>query len=326
MPTQIPFRPTGSRVVSRKGLERVADVDPRLTRSHYFDNRLLTAEDLNRDQIYLDERLREVGRVLGYGVVRGLDAQFDTDNGYISVQPGMAVSSAGRVLELNQSLTLDLNDRAKLSELNRGHHRRLNRALYALVIKYAEMGTDIAEVFPRDFSHHSDNTKTAQFDVMSEGVQLAMIRIGAPSVQQHPLQVRAHLMQQLYANSSASGSIPEDAVALGVLAIHNDRPQWFDSQLLRQPMRPSEQEGDQQADLYRRYQDLYNDVIDQRSSGSLSTDFAAADYFRWMPPVGSLPKASIDPVNGRQNFFPENYKVSIAPVRKSELDLLIKTW
>ncbi len=320
MSTQITFQPAGSQIVSRKGLERVADIDPRLTRSHYFDNRLLTAEDLNRDQIYLDGRLREVGRALGHGIMRGLETTLDTLNGEIEVKPGIGVSSAGRVLELFQTLTLDLNDKAKISELNKGKYRRFNRSLYAIIIKYAEMGTDIAEVFPTDLGDKKD----IQYDVVSEGVQLAMVPLSFPLVQQNPLHIRAYLTQQFYNDNTAAGAIPDDAVALGIVAIYNDQPQWLDAELLRQPLRADEGEGDKQADLYRRYQNLFNDVMGERRSGSLTGDFAASDYFRWLPPVGSLPKESIDPVTGRQGYFPENYNVSIAPVRKSELQLIIK--
>ena len=72
------FQPIGNPLVSERGLERIADIDPRLTRTNYFDGRLLTAEDLTRDQIYLDQRLREVGQTMGHGVMQGLELGFDT--------------------------------------------------------------------------------------------------------------------------------------------------------------------------------------------------------------------------------------------------------
>jgi len=320
MPTQITFQPAGNKPVTRKGLERVADVDSRLTRSHYFDNRLLTAEDLTRDQIYLDERLREVGRALGSGVMNGLQLSLNTLDGEITVQPGTAVNRAGRILELTRSLTLNLHDKAQISELNKGRYRRFNRALYAVIIQYTEVGTDIAEVFPTDLG----DKKTFNYDVITEAVQIAMVPLPLPLMQQDSLHIRAHLMQQFYGDDGAIGSIPEEAVALGVLAIYNDRPQWLDAELLRQPVRAQEQEGDLQADLSRRYETLYRDIMDDRESRSLDSDFSASTYFRWLPPVGSLPKATIDPEAGRQGFFPENYNVWVAPVRRSELSLIAK--
>lgn len=320
MATQITFQPACSNIVTRKGLERIADVDPRLTRSHYFDSRLLTAEDLTRDQIYLDGRLREVGRALGYGVMSGLELSLSELEGEIVLQPGIAISTAGRVLELTKPLTLNLNDKAKISEANQGHHRRFNSALYVILIQYAEIGTDIAEIFPTDLGEN----KTVQYDVITEGVQLSMVPLNLSLIRQDALHVRAYLMQQLYNDNSAGGAIPDDAVALGVLAIFNDRPQWLDAELLRQPVRTMEREGDRQSDLFRRYENLFKDILQHRGNPPATDDFAASDYFRWIPPVGSLPKGSIDPVKGRQGFFPEHYNVWIAPVRKAELDLIVK--
>ena len=300
MPTELSFQPLGSQLMTRKGLEKIADVDPRLTRTHYFDGRLLTAEDLNRDQIYLDQRLREVGQTLGYGVMRGLDVLLDEFSAQISVAPGTAVTSAGRVLELNKELSVDLGDRALISELNNGRNQRLDRGLYAVVIRYVEIGTDIAEVFPTDL----DEKRGFNYDVISEGIQLGLVRLPQPLAQQNPLHIRANLAKEFLGDGSAGGVVPEDAVALGVIAIRNDRAEWLDKELLRQPLRTHPDIDDLQTDLSRHYETLFTDVMAYRASGSLGGDFAAAEYFRVLPPVGSLPKDALNPVTGRQGFFP----------------------
>lgn len=320
MPSELTFKPMGTRVKTRKELERVADIDPRLTRSNYFDNKLLTAEDLNRDQLYIDGRLREVGQTIGYGILEGLDISLDDRDGSITVSPGVAMSAAGRVLELGRELAINLSDRAYISELNQGKHRRLNRSIYAVILRYAEVGADISEVFPTNLA----DKRGFQYDIISEGVQLGLVRLPLPLAQQHPLYIRANLMRELYSDNTANGSIPEDGVALGVLAISNDKPQWLDAELLRQPLRTSSGAEDLQLDLSRRYQSLFDDVMEERRSRSLEGDFAATDYFSLLPPVGSLPKKSIDPVAGRQGFFPDDFQVWTAPVRKSEVALITK--
>lgn len=318
MATDLTFKPIGAQVQAFTGLERVADVDPRLTRSHYFDSRLLTAEDLNRDQLYLDGRLREVGQTLGYGVMRGLEISLDSFEGKVIVKPGIGVSRAGRVLELTRELTVDIGDRAQISELNRGLFRRIDRALYAVVVKYAELGTDIAEVFPTDLG----TQRNFQYDVISEGVQISLVRLPQPLGQQNVMNLRANLLREWLGDNTAGGAVPEDGVALGVLAIANDRPQWLDDQLLRQPLRASNKPGDLQQDLSRRYERVFADLLDDRTQSGLGTDFAATDYFRLLPPVGSLPIGAINPVTGRQGFFPENFQVWTAPVRMSDMDLI----
>lgn len=310
------FKPIGNQVVQKQGMERVADVDPRLTRSHYFDSRLLTAEDLNRDQIYLDGRLRELGQALGYGIVRGLELSLDISTGKIAVKPGLAVSRAGRVLEVTRELTLDISDRAEISELNSGRYRRIDRALYAVVVKYSEQGTDIAEVFPTDLGEN----RRFSFDVMTEGVQFSLVRLPQPFGQQNEVVIRANLLREWINDPTGSGAVPEDGIGLGVLAIVNDRPLWLDMDLLRQPLRSITKPGDLQIDLSRRYDNLLREVQEQRATSSLTNDFAATDYFRLLPPVGSMPKDAVNPVTGRQGYFPEHYNVWIAPVRLSDVE------
>ena len=43
MSTPVRFHPLGTQAPGGESLERVADIDPRLTRTHFFDGRLLTA-------------------------------------------------------------------------------------------------------------------------------------------------------------------------------------------------------------------------------------------------------------------------------------------
>ena len=126
--SDILFHPLGTPVASGEGLDHIADIDPRLTRTHYFDGRLLTAEDLTRDQLYLDQRLRELGRVLGSGIMSGMELSLDRFTGLLTLQPGQALTPAGRVLELGSPLQVNLGDRAVIAGLNDGNYRRFNRA------------------------------------------------------------------------------------------------------------------------------------------------------------------------------------------------------
>ncbi len=318
MATELSFMPIGTQVNTKDGLERVADVDPRLTRSYYFDSRLLTAEDLNRDQIYLDGRLREVGQALGYGILRGLEISLSPLDGVITVKTGIGVTRAGRVLELTRELNIDIGDRATIFELNNGSSRRFDRALYVVVVSYAEVGTDVAEAFPTDLSAN----RAYQYDVISEGVQLSLMRLPQAFGQQNSISLRANLLREWLGDNTAGGFVPEDGVALGVLAVTNGKPLWLDAELLRQPLRAYNKAGDLQQDLARRYENVLADLLAERMHSSLNGDFAAADYFRLLPPVGSLPKDAINPVTGRQGYFPKNFNIWTAPVRVSDIELL----
>lgn len=308
------FRPLGRPASMGGGLRRTADIDPRLTRTHYFDGRLLTAEDLTRDQLYLDQRLREVGEVLGDGIVEGLQTNLDRSDFALSIQPGVGITADGRVVTLTRTLTVELGDRAAIAGLNGGTHRRFERGLYAVVLRYVEEGADLAEVFPRDLGAE----RALQHDVVVEKVVPELVPLAQPLPQQPELIVRARLARE-FTNTTA-GIVPEDAVALGVLAVSEDIPRWLDSELLRHPPR-SELEG-HGGDLSRHYESLFADVIATRRAASLGADFAAAEYFQLLPPAGILPKAAVDPAGGQQRYFPESFQVSITPIRQADLELV----
>jgi hypothetical protein len=316
--SEILFQPLGDPIAAGESLEHIADIDPRMTRTHYFDGRLLTAEDLERDQIYLDQRLREVGKVLGSGIINGLDLDFNPFTGLLTLQPGQAMTSAGRVLLLASQLYVSLGDRALISQLNNSKYRQFNRALYAVVLRYVDVATDIAEVFPTDLG----KKRGSDYALVTESVQMGLVALPTPLVQQNPLHIRASLMREFLGNELAQALIPEDSVALGVIAIQNDTPQWLDSQLLRQPLRREHSGSHRQADLSRQYEALLADVLSNRQAGSLNNEFAASDYFSLLPPVGSVPKDAINPVSGHQGFFPEAFQVDVAPIRLSDVELI----
>jgi hypothetical protein len=315
------FVPLGSAGLAAQAVRGSADLDPRLTRSNYFDGRLLTADDLTRDQLYLDRRLREFGRVIGTGVLTGLEAALDVRSGVISVQKGLGVSAAGRVLELREPLTADLvGERAGIVTQNGGAYARLPRGLYALVLIYAEQGDGRAEVFPRDLAA----PRTGEFSIIAEGMALGLALLTGLSPVGRALAIRAELMARAARGSLDLPELPEDGLALGVLAIADDRPQWLDATLLRQPARANPDADDIQYDLARRYEALLADVLAERRATGLGGDFAAAAYFPLLPPAGSAPKDAFDPLQGRQGFFPAQHNVWVAPIRAGDLALVLR--
>lgn len=300
--------------------KKVASLDPRLSRTDYFDGRLLTATDLIRDQTYVDERVLEVGRVLGAGVVKGLEVSLSEDKRYLKVNPGIAISESGRVLEVttNKPLQIDLYDRALLINLNKGRYRRFNRGLYAVTLQYVEMGSDSAESYPADPVEKNE----FQYDSFVEGAEVTLTPLNYPLPSDNELLSRSTLVQHFLPNPGQPREISDQAVSLGLLAINNDRPQWLDSYLLRRPMRPEHMTAAWQQDLYRHYLELLDTVMIQRNSQSQYGAFLASQYFHILPPAGVLPVVCADPVKAVQYFFPENYQVSISPVRYEDLAVI----
>lgn len=323
-----PFNPMAT-FDTQTTINSISSLDPKLSRTHYYDGRLLKASDLTRDQFYLDERLREVGRALGQGIVRGLQVTLRSDR-KINISPGLAITPSGRVLELEkQEQPLDLMSAANLFELNPGVHS-LPAGLYAIEIRYAEKGVGSAEIYPRDL----EAERGFHFNAFAEGVQFAVVKLSAPlptekmrhlPVEEASIYARALLARQLLVGSPGQHvSLGEDSVALGLIAIEYGIPQWLDVSLLRRPYRRANTRNALQFDLYNHYEELLQSVLQVRSISAHQEQFLASRYFSMLPPVGTIPKGSVDPVNGYQNFFPENFEVSIAPVREDDIASLIE--
>ncbi|RKZ70630.1 MAG: hypothetical protein DRQ44_00130 [Gammaproteobacteria bacterium] len=300
--------------------KKVGSLDPRLSRTDYFDGRLLTATDLIRDQTYVDERVLEVGRALGSGVVRGLAVELSDDKRYLRINPGLAITESGRVLEVTSEkpLEIDLYDRALLINLNSGRYRRFKRGLYAVTIQYAELGSDSAESYPADPTEKNE----FQYDSFVEGSEVTLTPLSYPLPSDNELVSRASLAQHFLRNPGQPHEVSDQAISLGILAMNNDRPQWLDTHLLRRPMRPEHITAAWQLDINRHYLELLDTVMQQRTSRSQDGEFSAKQYFHLLPPAGVLPMASVDPSKSAQYYFPENYEVSISPVRYEDLSVI----
>lgn len=301
-------------------LQRISSVDPRLSRTNYFDGRLLKASDLTRDQVYLDERLLEVGQVLGNGIVSGLELSLQ-DGHRLLLGPGIAVAPSGRVLELaDRDLEIDLLDAALIATRNKGRHRRLRRGLYAVVLQAADVCSDSAEAYPVDLA----GERGIRCNSFSEGVELTLKALELPLPQSDPIGARAALVRELIAAAESPAVLPEQGVPLGLLAVENGRPLWLDHGLIRRPLRHPGAPGALQRDLAVHYEELLTDILAARNESGLNGGFAASQYFRLLPPFGSIPKDALDPVEGRQGYFPSGYEVSIAPVRRDDLSAILR--
>ncbi|MEW6218541.1 MAG: hypothetical protein AB1634_03285 [Thermodesulfobacteriota bacterium] len=316
--SDIDFQPLALGRLNRQG-GRLSSIDPRLSRTSYFDGRLLKAQDLTRDQIYLDERAREIGRLLGSGIAAGLTPAL-RDGFRLQVSPGLAVAPSGRVLELDRTLEVNLLDQGLIASLNAGRSRPFRAGLYAVAVQYAEVGTGAAEAYPADLA----SQRVLRVASFAEGVELTLVPLTTALPQGDDLTARAALVRSFMAVSGQLPELPDEAVGLGLLAFAAGRPAWLDLGLVRRPLRPSHTPGAFQDDLAAHYQELLADILESRQARGLPGGIVAAHVFRLLPPFGPLPKAAVDPVAGSHSFFPEGYEVAIAPVRASDLPAIIE--
>ncbi len=314
-----PLRPTGTPDL----LPADAGIDPRLTRTHYFDGRLLTAADLIRDQHYLDMRLREVGQVLGSGVVRGLEVALRPD-GVLTARPGQAITPAGRVIGLHTPQSVPLLDQGRLAALNDAPDGRLGSGLYVVAIQYEERGEGAAEAWPADLG----DRRGLQADHWVEGARLVLVPLehDLPQPSGRPpddplalLAARAWLAPEFLLRPGPPPGSGDDRVPLALLAVERGHPLWLDQDLVRRPLRRPDAEHARQRDLLAHYQELLQAVLEARRAAGLPLHFPASQHFRLLPPTGPLPQQALDPARGLQGWFPEGYTVHIAPVRQSDL-------
>ena len=313
----VPTKALAAKAAEATGPLVVKEVtDPLLTRTSYFDGRLLTADDLIRDQQYLDERLMEVGRVGGDGVVRGLTLDLDETAQTLTVGSGVAVTPTGRTLVVDEEFQVRLGERATIARLNRGRHSaHFPSGLYAVVLMYLEHETGLAEAYPTDLA----SKRTLKPDTIVEGVEVVLVPLEARVPTGGEASARAQLAARIIGRESSMRPLPEDGVALGVLAISDDSARWCDPELLRHPRRLPFSANASVSDLARHYESVFERVQEERRTARLADAFAATDYFHRLPPVGAAPAASFDPEAGTQSYFPSQIEVWVAPVRTDDL-------
>lgn len=131
------------------------DAPPCVTRSHFFTGRLLSADDLNREQEYVRGRDRRLALALsGPGVVRGLGVGVEGDS--IAVSPGVAIDPTGEVLVVDCAQTVAVPPAISTA---------------SIVVRYAErLESPIAVTT-------ADDTNTTEFAVVVECAEVAVVEL-----------------------------------------------------------------------------------------------------------------------------------------------------
>lgn len=90
-----------------------------LRSTNFFNGRLVTGADMNREQAARREGDRRVGKAAGEGIVYGLEVEKDSTAGndpVVNVSKGLAVNRCGQSLYLSQDTTVNLLERFGASE------------------------------------------------------------------------------------------------------------------------------------------------------------------------------------------------------------------
>lgn len=106
--SQTPLAPRPPLLLSGSDGRMLVPVDTPLRRLNYFDGKFLRAEDLRQEQEYLRTLVAYSNRAGGPGVVHGFDVSLR--GGTVTLDPGLAVDTAGRVLLLGSEAAIPLSD------------------------------------------------------------------------------------------------------------------------------------------------------------------------------------------------------------------------
>lgn len=152
---------------------------------NFFNGRLLTAEDLQREQAARRSAYRRLAQAIGDGVAWGLEVQAATDQAelpVVNIAPGMAINRKGQTLQLAQQVQLVLSDRqvpnaavARTFDdcgLRKGTYATKNDGIYLLTVAPAEGDRGRAPV-------HALNAESVRCnaDTVVEGLQFRLLNL-----------------------------------------------------------------------------------------------------------------------------------------------------
>lgn len=128
-------------------------------RNRYFNGKLLTAEDFEQEQRYMNDKRRLVNRwVMGMGVVAGLEI-IRVDDYSISLEMGMAFDASGREIMVEDPAILKLS---LLDGFEEATAQEGSETLY-LCIEYAETPVEPVHNISYDNLHAAEDTEYGKY-------------------------------------------------------------------------------------------------------------------------------------------------------------------
>lgn len=188
---------------------------------NFFNRRLLTGDDLTREQTAQAEARERLGRVVGRGVSHGLGVwraatQPPGAAPVLIVDAGAAVASDGRVLELTRRVELELSEDVTLPDpgedagfadcapLQQGG-AQAGTGVHVLVIGPARTGTGRAAIGGLD-----DGVAPCAVGYWADGVRLRLVRVNLGAIPPD----RAPQVRSVFANAVLGTTDPRRRDAL----------------------------------------------------------------------------------------------------------------
>jgi hypothetical protein len=326
-------------------------LDERRQRPNYFDGRFLTAADLTSDQNYLLSRLTDLARTLGKGVSEGLmvrlpDPELPTAGpGSLWISAGWGLTGAGELVGLPKDRQVDVGALARIQELNQrfglaelpAEPQRTLTGLFVLALRPVEFTDGPIASYPTGVT----GQRQVEDGFIVEATAITLLRYGDGGPGSGEEQ-RSRVARETF----LSGEVRLDATGvlpLALVALSRGVVLWVDNWLVRREL-GAEAGGSlglfgasrarRQAHL-QHYRSQLEEVLQQRQRQGRGWQFAAAEHFALLPPVGPLPREAIllppGDTNGdsggeafQQVYFPPEIEADLVIVPEDELPAVIE--
>jgi hypothetical protein len=327
-------------------------MDGRRRRPNYFDGRFLTAADLTADQAYVLSRLSDLARSQGEGVSEGLlvlqpDGQESGGeaNTRLRVTQGWGLTGSGELVGLGEDQLVDLqavarvqalNQRFGLAELPAEPQRSLS-GVFVLGLRPVEFSDGPIASYPSGVA----GERRIEDGSIVEATAITLIPYGDAGAGDGEEQ-RRRLTRQIFLVGEGRIGSPS-VLPLAVVALSRGGVDWVDPWLVRRELGAGPERGwpllgaarpRRQAHL-QHYSQQLREILRRRQDQGRGAQFAAAEHFALLPPVGPLPSAAILPPAPagtaaagaelfQQVFFPPEMETGLAIVPEDELSAVIE--
>lgn len=309
-------------------------------RPYYFDGRFLTAADLLADQDYVRARQSDLAQAIGPGVVRGLMVGLGARNRgnepELEIEPGIGITPAGDLLNLDRALRVRLDAIPDSASIDARLGVRLlataaanNRSgLFVLALRPVEFTANPVASYPTTL----DGKRSVQDGDIIEASALTLIPYPDRSGTDSPDARRARAAREIFAERQRAGAL-QDALPLAMVCIEAGALRWLDVWMVRREVGAEDTLSAGLAPRPRALTEAWvrqqQDHLDDLDAAQIASGFAGARHFEVLPPAGLLPAASLQfqTVLGElalvQSFFPPTVDCEFAFVPQDEIAVLV---
>ena len=305
----------------------------------YFDGRFLTAADLTAEQTYFLKRQGALNRANGFGVIRGLEVSRSagTASGSeafrVTVAPGSGVTPGGDVVTIENLLSINLADTARIERLDATFglleqakdSARSQTGLFVLGLRSVEYSASPTASYPT--SSTGTGGISQQNGEIVEATAVTLVRYGdtvSDAGDRAGNRARSQIARDIFVNGTVP-DFPVNLLPLAMISLQQNTVQWIDNFLVRRELGSSSSatlglNAIPRALRSAHLQQYNQQFEDLKASGSTFS----ANSFDALPAAGQLLKSAINPTDFSQTFFPADVKVSLTIAPTDEIIALIE--